>query len=160
MGVVMQEENLKEKEGGLFAIQGSDGRWHGGKVICKGSAKSVVKVALIDSGHLLVLPPWQAGQGRLDMQPLNKRFCKLPIGVIQAKLVGVSPKQITWSGDAREWWRGTVLNKCFNCQVKKVMEMAGEESTSLIEVELVEMREEGRRHIGMEMIEIGFASLN
>ena len=130
------------------------------------------------------------------MQPLNRKFCKLPIGAIQvtswsenyqinlltcipqAKLAGVSPKQITWSGDARnkflpgwnwryhpdisfscrEWWRGTVLNKCFNCQVKKVMvvclfcadeaqvnyllkhrwlmaimQAAGEENTSLVE---------------------------
>lgn len=158
--VVMQEEILKEKEGGLFAVQGSDGRWHRGKVICKGSAKSVVKMALIDSGHLLVLPPWQAGQGRLDLQPLKKRFCKLPTGANQAKLAGVSPKHATWSGDAREWWKGTVLNKRFNCHVKKVVQAAGEENTSVIEVELVEVREEGRRHLGLEMIEIGFASLN
>ena len=25
----------------------------------------------------------QAGQGRLDLQPLKKRFCKLPTGAIQ-----------------------------------------------------------------------------
>ena len=154
---VMQEENLTEEEV-LVAVKGN-GMWQRGKVICKGSTKSVVKIGLVDSGHLLVLPPWQAGQGRLDLQPLKKRFCKLPTGAIQAKLVGVSPKHSAWSGDAREWWKGTVLNKCFNCQVKKIVNVAGEDNASVIEVELVEVREEGRRHLGMEMIEIGFAAL-
>ena len=156
--VVMQEENLKEEEV-LLAVKGSGG-WHRGKVVCKGSAKSVVKIMLVDSGHLLVLPPWQAGQGRLDLQPLKERFCKLPTGAIQAKLAGVLPKHSAWSGDAREWWRGSVLNKCFNCLVKKIIKVAGEDNMSVIEVELVELRKEGRRrHLGMEMIEIGFAAL-
>ena len=154
---VMQEENLTEEEV-LVAVKGN-GMWQRGKVFCKGSTKSVVKIGLVDSGHLLVLPPWQAGQGRLDLQPLKKRFCKLPTGAIQAKLVGVSPKHSAWSGDAREWWKGTVLSKCFNCQVKKIVNVAGEDNASVIEVELVEVREEGRRHLGMEMIEIGFAAL-
>ena len=77
MKVVMQEKTLKE-EGLLLAVKGSAGRWprvnaclkqnynffsrwHRGKVTCKGSTESVVEIALVDSGHLLLLPPWQVG---------------------------------------------------------------------------------------------------
>ena len=154
--VVMQEEELKE--GALLAVKGS-GRWRRGRIICKGSVECVVQIRLVDSGHLLLLPPWQAGQGRLDLQPINKRFCKLPTGAMQAKLSGVSPRHSIWSGAAREWWEGTVLSKCFDCQVVNVIQVPGRENASVIEVELFEVREEGERHIGMEMIEIGFAAL-
>ena len=98
----------------------------------------MVKIALVDTGHLLVLPPWQVlyktgssgrisvecqqdGQGRLDIQPLIRRFVKLParaiqvrlsnkfqslinIGAyrfIQAKITGVAPYHSTWTGSAR-----------------------------------------------------------
>ena len=97
-----------------------------------------MKIALVDTGHLLVLPPWQVfyktessgrisvecqqdGQGRLDIQPLIRRFVKLParaiqvrlsnkfqslinIGAyrfIQAKITGVAPYHSTWTGSAR-----------------------------------------------------------
>ena len=96
----------------------------------------------------------------------------------------------------REWWKGTVLNKCFNCQVKKIMQVflpslytltskasgthaggwrehvsdrggayGGEKFAEEALLDLVKMlwhhqeREEGRRQLGMEMIEIGFAAL-
>ena len=80
MQVMMQEENLKE-EGFLLAVKGSGrcvcledtlfksnnqkkknnwySRWHRGRVISKGSTMSVVKIVLIDSGNLLLLPPWK-----------------------------------------------------------------------------------------------------
>ena len=98
----------------------------------------MLKIALVDSGHLLVLPPWQVlyktgssgrisvechwdGQGRLDIQPLIRRFVKLPARAIQvvltnqfqsginfgayrfiqAKITGVAPYHSTWTGSAR-----------------------------------------------------------
>ena len=97
-----------------------------------------MKIALVDTGHLLVLPPWQVlyntgssgripvewqqdGQGRLDIQPLIRRFVKLPARAIQvvlinqfqsginfgayrfiqAKITGVAPYHSTWTGPAR-----------------------------------------------------------
>ena len=97
-----------------------------------------MKIALVDTGHLLVLPPWQVlykteslgripiecqqdGQGRLDIQPLIRRFVKLPARAIQvvltnqfqscnnfgacqfiqAKITGVAPYHSTWTGSAR-----------------------------------------------------------